>query len=199
MEKKLETTISFYDEKYAESTVNLNMGELYAHVEKYLPKGASVLDAGCGSGRDSKHFIEAGYDVTAFDASETMCKCASQLIRQEVRKLTFQEMDYTECFDGIWACASLLHVSKSEIISVLHKIYTAIKPGGVLYASWKYGENEWIEGNSGRFFCNMNENSLLQYFQQFSNFVIEEIWQTKDVSGTENPQIWINIIVKRNR
>ena len=114
MRQELETTIAFYDEQYAESTVHLNMQKFYDRFEKYLPEGASVLDAGCGSGRDSKHFMERGYTVTAFDASETMCECASKLTGQEVRKLTFQEMDYHDCFDGIWACASLLHVQKNN-------------------------------------------------------------------------------------
>lgn len=82
------------------------MQQFYNCFEKYLPEDASVLDAGCGSGRDSKHFIEKGYTVTAFDASETMCECASKFTGQEERKLTFQEMDYQNCFDGIRACAS---------------------------------------------------------------------------------------------
>ena len=93
--------IAFYDEQYAECTAHLDMQKLYDRFEKYLPEGASVLDAGCGSGRDSKHFIEKGYTVTAFDASGIMCEYASMLTGQEVRKLTFQEMDYQDCFDGI--------------------------------------------------------------------------------------------------
>lgn len=105
MRQELETTIAFYDEQYAESTAHLDMQKLYDRFEKYLSEGASVLDAGCGSGRDSKHFIEKGYTVTAFDASGIMCEYASKLTGQEVRKLAFQEMDYQDCFDGIWAYA----------------------------------------------------------------------------------------------
>ena len=133
MRQELETTIAFYDEKYAESTAHLDMHQFYDRFEKYLPEGASVLDAGCGSGRDSKHFIERGYTVTAFDASETMCKCASKLIGQEVRKLTFQEMDYHDCFDGIWACASLLHVPEEQLMTVLSNLFLSLRNGGVLY------------------------------------------------------------------
>lgn len=78
-------------------------------------------------GRDSKHFIEKGYTVTAFDASGIMCEYASKLTGQEVRKLTFQEIDYQDCFDGIWACASLLHVLEDEMVTVLKNIAAALK------------------------------------------------------------------------
>ena len=155
MRQELETTIAFYDEKYAESTAHLDMQQFYDRFEKYLPEGASVLDAGCGSGRDSKHFIEKGYTVTAFDASETMCECASKMTGLEVRKLTFQEMDYKDCFDGIWACASLLHVPENELSIVLSKLFLSLRDGGVLYASWKCGEAERVEDSSGRFFSDM--------------------------------------------
>ena len=149
MRQELETTIAFYDEQYAESTAHLDMQKLYDRFEKYLSEGASVLDAGCGSGRDSKHFIEKGYTVTAFDASGIMCEYASKLTGQEVRKLTFQEMDYQDCFDGIWACASLLHVPEDELVSVIKKVIVALKPGGVLYASWKYGKGTRFDDHSG--------------------------------------------------
>lgn len=197
MRQEIETTIAFYDEKYAESTAHLDMQQFYDRFEKYLPEGASVLDAGCGSGRDSKHFIERGYTVTAFDASETMCECASKLTGQEVRKLTFQEMDYHDCFDGIWACASLLHVPEDELTIVLSKLFLSLRDGGVLYASWKCGEAERVEGSSGRFFSDMNETLLTQYLQLMDNSELEEIWYTKDVRNNYVSQNWINAIVKK--
>jgi len=197
MRQELETTIAFYDEKYAESTAHLDMQQFYDRFEKYLPEGASVLDAGCGSGRDSKHFIEKGYTVTAFDASETMCECASKMTGLEVRKLTFQEMDYKDCFDGIWACASLLHVPENELSIVLSKLFLSLRDGGVLYASWKCGEAERVEDSSGRFFSDMNKTLLTQYLRLMDNSELEEIWYTKDVRNNYVSQNWINAIVKK--
>lgn len=199
MRQELETTIAFYDEQYAESTAHLDMQKLYDRFEKYLPEGASVLDAGCGSGRDSKHFIEKGYTVTAFDASGIMCEYALMLTGQEVRKLTFQEMDYQDCFDGIWACASLLHVPEDELVSVIKKVIAALKPGGVLYASWKYGKGTRFDDHSGRLFCDMDENNIIRYFSDKDGIQIEEIWETNDVRENINSQIWLNIIVKKCR
>lgn len=199
MRQELETTIAFYDEQYAESTAHLDMQKLYDRFEKYLPEGASVLDAGCGSGRDSKHFIEKGYIVTAFDASGIMCEYASMLTGQEVRKLTFQEMDYQDCFDGIWACASLLHVPEDELVSVIKKVIAALKPGGVLYASWKYGKGTRFDDHSCRLFCDMDENNIIRYFSDKDGIQIEETWETNDVRENINSQIWLNIIVKKCR
>ena len=199
MRQELETTIAFYDEQYAESTAHLDMQKLYDRFEKYLPEGASVLDAGCGSGRDSKHFIEKGYTVTAFDASGIMCEYASMLTGQEVRKLTFQEMDYQDCFDGIWACASLLHVPEDELVSVIKKVIAALKPAGVLYASWKYGKGTRFDDHSCRLFCDMDENNIIRYFSDKDGIQIEEIWETNDVRENINSQIWLNIIVKKCR
>lgn len=199
MRQELETTIAFYDEQYAESTAHLDMQKLYDRFEKYLPEGASVLDAGCGSGRDSKHFIEKGYTVTAFDASGIMCEYASMLTGQEVRKLTFQEMDYQDCFDGIWACASLLHVLEDELVSVIKKVIAALKPGGVLYASWKYGKGTRFDDHSCRLFCDMDENNIIRYFSDKDGIQIEETWETNDVRENINSQIWLNIIVKKCR
>ena len=199
MRQELETTIAFYDEQYAESTAHLDMQKLYDRFEKYLPEGASVLDAGCGSGRDSKHFIEKGYTVTAFDASGIMCEYASMLTGQEVRKLTFQEMDYQDCFDGIWACASLLHVPEDELVSVIKKVIAALKPGGVLYASWKYGKGTRFDDHAGRLSCDMDENNIIRYFSDKDGIQIEEIWETNDVRENINSQIWLNIIVKKCR
>ena len=196
MRQEIETTIAFYDEKYAESTAHLDMQQFYDRFEKYLPEGASVLDAGCGSGRDSKHFIERGYTVTAFDASETMCECASKLTGQEVRKLTFQEMDYHDCFDGIWACASLLHVSKDEIEAVLKKLTTALIQGGILYASWKYGNVERID-TAGRFFCDMSIEQIDKLCEGIKNLRIVESWFTFDVRLNQKEQRWVNIIIQR--
>lgn len=138
-------TITYYDDPanaYADQTVNADMSAIYERFQKYLAPGAAVLDAGCGSGRDSLHFIKAGYAVTAIDASQKMCAFASRLLQQEVQQLRFQELDYDACFDGIWACASLLHVPEWQQAEVFRRLMCALVPGGVLYASWKYGEAE---------------------------------------------------------
>ena len=136
------STIAFYDEhadEFYAGTVGADIGELYDAFLPLLPDGARILDAGCGSGRDSRAFLDRGYEVTAFDASAALVEKASALLGRPVRRLTFQEMDYTEAFEGVWACASLLHVPRAEFDAVLARLARALVPGGVAFLSFKYG------------------------------------------------------------
>ena len=118
------------------------MSEQYGKYLQWLSKGSKILDLGCGSGRDSKFFIERGFDVTPVDGSGEMCLRAEKIIGKKVRKLTFDELDYDGVFDGVWACASLLHVKKDEMNETLKRVSRSMKPDGVLYISFRYGDDE---------------------------------------------------------
>ena len=154
-------SLDYYDahaKEYAELTVRADMSPAYDRFLAYLPAGAAILDAGCGSGRDSLCFMKKGYDVTMLDASEGMCNCAEELTGQKALCMGFHEIEFADRFDGIWACASLLHVSEKELENVLAIFHRALKRDGVLYASWKYGEAERCDGE--RFYCDMTEEKL---------------------------------------
>ena len=213
-------TIAYYDDPsnaYADQTVYADMSAIYERFEKYLAPGAAVLDAGCGSGRDSLHFMRAGYVVTAIDASHEMCAFASRLLQQE---------DYDACFDGIWACASLLHVPERQQPEVFYRLMRALVPGGVLYASWKYGETERTEAASGRLFCDMTEQrveALVKEAMRAESFPkpighpmnlggdqalrtdgqpawtvsIEACWISEDVRADRRSQQWLNVIFRK--
>ena len=193
-------TIEYYDDPahaYADLTVDADMRAIYARFQRYLPSGAAVLDAGCGSGRDSLHFLKSGYAVTAIDASQEMCGYASRLLQQEVRQLRFQELDYEACFDAIWACASLLHVPETQQGEVFRRLMRALVPGGVLYASWKYGVTERIEAASGRLFCDMTEQRAEALAQSTAGVRIEECWVSEDVRADRRSQQWLNVVFRR--
>ena len=152
---------SYYDahaKEYAALTVRADMSPAYDRFLAYLPAGAAILDAGCGSGRDSLCFMKKGYDLTMLDASEGMCNCAEELTGQKALCMGFHEIEFADRFNGIWACASLLHVSEKELENVLAIFHRALKRDGVLYASWKYGEAERCDGE--RFYCDMTEEKL---------------------------------------
>src|SRR5690606_27582755 len=150
--------------EFFESTVNVDMTEHYLEFLRLVPQGGRILDAGCGSGRDSLYFINRGYRVTAFDASPVLAQMSSELIGQPVAVILFQDFVFDVEFDGIWACVSLLHVTRREMPDVLERLTMAMKPGGVLYASFKYGD--WEGERNGRFFIDYDELSfqlLLRY------------------------------------
>ena len=134
-------TLSYYDEmakEFCENTVNADISAQRDRFLGYLKDGASILDFGCGSGRDTKAFLDLGYKIAAIDGSSELCKVASEYTGIEVKNMLFQELDDIEKYDGIWACSSILHVSKKELKSVLEKMATALKDGGVIYTSFKF-------------------------------------------------------------
>jgi SAM-dependent methyltransferase len=120
-----------------------------------LPPGGHVLDAGCGSGRDAKLFAEWGFQVTATEAAPSLAALASAHAGLQVRVMTFDQIEWVETFDGVWACASLLHVPRADLPDALRRLARALAPRGVLFMSFKYGREE-REAN-GRRFTDMDE------------------------------------------
>ncbi len=125
-------------EDFVESTLLVDMLPLYQHFLPLLPEQAHILDAGCGSGRDARYFIEQGCEITAFDASTRIAALAEDVIGQAVYVERLQDIQYNNQFDGIWACASLLHVPAMELVDVFRRLSYALKPNGLIYCSFKY-------------------------------------------------------------
>ncbi len=140
-------TLRYYSShaaNFVENTSTLDLTDLYQSFLAELKSGAHILDAGCGSGRDAKAFLSRGYRVTAFDASPQMAEITTAITGQECKILSFAEMEFSEAFDGVWACASLLHVPKRQLSNVMRRCVRALRPGGVFYLSLKEGEGERV-------------------------------------------------------
>lgn len=188
-------SIEYYNQNaadYFEQTVDINMQEFWDRFIELLPEGGSILDLGCGSGRDSAYFISCGFDVTAMDASEEMCDLASIHIGQDVLKLSFDEMDFDEVFDGIWACASLLHVPSDNIDKVFTKVIKSMKINGILFMSFKYGEFEGAR--DGRYYTDYRSKPLKELIARHGLELID-IQKCED-SNRDNV-IWINAFARR--
>ena len=102
----MEGTIDFYNlnaENFIENTQNVDMHLAQDKFLQLLNDGAAILDFGCGSGRDTKYFLEKGYLVTATDGSVELCRLASVFTGIEVKEMLFQELDDMDAYDGIWA------------------------------------------------------------------------------------------------
>lgn len=192
------STIDFYNKNaqaYFESTVELDMSRLYAPFLERLRPGAKVLDAGCGSGRDSLFFKSQGFKVTAFDASEEMVRLASQLLGQPVLHMTFEDLNLPDEYDGIWACASLLHVERTQLPAVIAELAKYLKPGGVFYMSFKYGNEEnWKDG---RYFNCLDEDHLLTILQYLPELTVEGMFITTDVRPDRKVERWLNAYVTK--
>lgn len=159
-------TLNYYNqnaETFVSSTVSVDFKSTQ---DKFLNElqGKEILDFGCGSGRDTKYFQEAGYDVTVTDGMSELCKLASEYTGPQVQQMLFHELNDDEKCDGIWACSSLLHLPIDELRSVVKKMVTALKPNGIIYTSFKYGE---FEGErDGRYFTDFT----VETFTTFSEY-----------------------------
>ena len=196
----VDTTIQYYEEhaeKFTTNTINADMESIRSRFLTYLPAGCRILDFGCGTGRDSKAFLDLGYDVAAIDGSESMCGIAQSLTGFPVRCLDFR--DYTseegEVYEGIWACASLLHLKKDELLPVMKVLSQALIPGGAFYVSFKYGT---FEGErNGRHFTDFTLEEFREFIKRIPELSVAEYWVTGDVRPGRGDERWLNIVLQR--
>jgi SAM-dependent methyltransferase len=169
-------TLAIYDntaQRYVENTQAMDVSADRNKFLEYVPRGGLILDVGSGSGRDSLAFLETGYRVEAIDGSAGLAELASKKIGQPVRVLLFEQIDYVETFDGIFAYFSLIHLPPAHLVNVMNRLYRALKPGQVLYMRMSYGEKEFEK--DGRYFNAFTETSLREFIETNTPFEIAEI------------------------
>lgn len=178
-------------EQFFQDTVAVDMGPLYKRFLAYVPSGAIILDAGCGSGRDALAFKRLGYPVHAFDASEALAHKASELLGQPVARQSFEQFDEVARYGGIWACASLLHLPEKKLPDAFERLWNALLPGGVLYCSFKFGDRERVK--DGRHFTDANEARLQQWTQHLQDCE-QQSWITEDQRPGREER-WLNFLL----
>jgi len=193
-----EETLDYYEQNsqaYFDETVHVEFGETHRKFTAFLKPGASILDFGCGSGRDTLAFLKQGYTVVATDGSEQLCGLASHLTGQSVRHLLFNDLDYIQRFDGIWACSSILHLPKEELTDAFRKMAQALKAGGVVYTSFKYGVFEGIR--NGRWFTDMTWESFSAFNERAGVFSVADHWLSCDVRPKRGNEQWLNLLLAK--
>ena len=181
-------------QKYASDTVDVDMAALRQRFLTHVPAGGRLIDAGCGSGRDSKVFHDLGYRVLPFDDSGEMCLLAEELIGIPVACGTFDQLECNFCVHGIWACASLLHVPRWQLPEILVNFRRNLRRRGVLYASFKYGTEERTD-DEGRYFNDVTPETFRRVVEGVDGFAIEDVWVTDD----QRPNFagrWVNALLR---
>lgn len=192
-------TLDYYNQNadaFAAGTISVDFKQKQDKFIGRLQAGDYILDFGCGSGRDTKYFLESGMKVDATDGSEELCKIASKYTGIKVRQMLFQELDEYEKYDGIWACSSILHLPKDELKQVLIKMAAALNAGGIIYTSFKYGDYEGER--NGRYFTDFTIDLFTDFIQDVKHLKLIECWITGDVRLGRGEEKWLNLILQRN-
>jgi 2-polyprenyl-3-methyl-5-hydroxy-6-metoxy-1,4-benzoquinol methylase len=190
-------TLAYYDQhanEFIERTAGLSMAHLYEPFLALVPAGGRILDAGCGSGRDAAEFARRGFSVTAFDGSAQMARLASERSGLHVLHLTFEKIAWRAEFDGVWACASLLHVPSEQVSDALDRLVRSLRPGGVLFVSVKAGN---FEGQrEGRWFSDRSPSALHDLLADTADLEVIRIWEADDVRPGLASK-WVNSLAAR--
>jgi SAM-dependent methyltransferase len=192
----LDSTLRYYNEhaeEFCANTFSLDMSELYRPFLERVPEGGRILDAGCGSGRDALAFSQLGYEVEAFDASAEIVQIAREQTGLDIKVDTFESFRFDEPFDGIWACASLLHLSETELVPCLIRMRDALAPGGVMYASFKLGDG--MKNRGDRAFLDLTRDGIIDMVAQVSDLEVAQLWVTDDLRPGRVFQKWANALV----
>ncbi|TGN41183.1 DUF3427 domain-containing protein [Marinobacter confluentis] len=194
----MKDTLAYYDSNanaFVDSTFEVSMDELY---QEFLPQvidGGHILDAGCGSGRDALFFAQCGYRVSAFDGSKAVANLARQKTGLKVQHRSFEDINESNTYDAVWACASLLHLPAADVPGAISRLWKALKPDGLLYVSFKVGSGERVD--KGRHFTDANELIAKEWVEGLPETEACRMWRTDD-QRPERKEQWLNILLSKS-
>lgn len=189
-------TIDFYNqnsERYDKTTFSLKLEIPWIEFTSRVKPSGRILDVGCGSGRDMRHFIDLGYYVEGIEPSREMAKIARSRTGAIIHEIAAEQIDFNSQFDGVWACASLLHVDRSKMEETYNSIMRSLKHSGVFYFSLKSGVGI-VRKEDGRLFANYSSNEIEELVAARSDAKSFVSWESSDALNTINTK-WLNFIV----
>ena len=188
---------AFYREniaRYSLQAESVRLTPIYDFFLSGLPSGARILDAGCGTGRDSLEFIRRGCQVVAIDSSaEMVAYCRQRGV--DARLKTFEAMGVQRAFDGIWASASLLHISRRQITRILKILSRTLRPDGKIFISLKEGAGEGLAAD-GRYASFYSFGEFRALLRSLPGIEVVHGWRSaKAKAVAETP--WIGFVAKK--
>lgn len=195
----LRGTLGYYERNakaYSKATLDRDLSSTYDRFLRRLGSNARILDAGSGSGRDCRAFRDLGYDVTGFDASSELCRLSRRVTDAPIRQLRFEDFDERGQYDGIWACASLLHVPKRQLADAVGRLVRGLRAGGVMYMSFKDGSGERVAPD-GRFYTDLTSDELRELVRGNRSIGISDLWTNTGADGAGRRTVWQNVLVEK--
>ena len=210
-------TLRYYEdhaEEFTANTIDADMKDIRSRFLSHLPAGARILDFGCGTGRDTKAFLDLAYEVAALDGSPSLCRIAGEYTGIPVQCMDFREYSPAE---EIYAVnrqyplvsfrrirqryglgpvrSCLVHHHHRNMFPVMQELGKAMKAGAVLYASFKYGDREGER--NGRYFTDFTPDGFREFMKMLPEFRLAEQWVTGDVRPGRGDERWLNMILER--
>jgi SAM-dependent methyltransferase len=193
-----QSTTAFYEahaQEYFDRTFSADLSPLYDRFLTYVKPGGRILDAGSGSGRDLKALHARGYDLVGIDSSPTLAKIAAEFSGTTCLVMRLEDLALEGQFDAAWACASLLHIQKRKLLSVLRRLRMTLAQGGILFVSVQLGEGEQ-QLPDGRYFAYYTSDEFTRYLYR-AGFSVEQTWTSEDSLQSRRGIRWLNIIAHR--
>ena len=196
MKPEIDPTRKSYDQfavQAADRFWGFELTETWEDFDHSLPRGAKVADIGCGPGRDTAQFNQRGFWATGLDYSigilqEAMRRAPAPYLQGDMRTLPYAP----ESFEGVWACASLLHLPRDQAPGVLAEIWRIMKPQGSLYLALKEGQGNYWDTKEGERFFTLFQEDEMRNMLQAAGF---EIHRVVINPGEDAP--WLNIFARK--
>lgn len=193
---EVDGNLRFYRDQaqaYFESTAHLDLAAVRAKLTRRLSPGARLVEAGCGSGRDTKAFALEGFDVQAFDASPELVALAREHTGLSVACSTFEQWEAPPEFDAVWACSSLVHLDAPRLEDALSRLVRSLKPNGWLYTNFKTGSSPEAT-EDGRRFHRATESEVRALLAR-QGLCLHELWTTASLRSSSVE--WLNVLATK--
>lgn len=187
---------NYYDDNaktFIENTLNLDMTSFYKRFENHADQKKTLLDIGCGPGRDLKYFAKK-YQALGLEPSSVLAEHARTYADVDVVNSKLEDFETDQTFDMIWACASLLHIPRKDLSNAFLKISTLMNSEGIFYCSFKYGTKEEIRDI--RHFTDMTEE-LLDEVLKATSLKVLDFWKSQDVRPGRENEFWGNWVLTK--
>lgn len=192
------STLAFYDanaQSYLGSRPDEVTPELGPFLDR-LPRGARILELGCGGGSDAAYMLHRGFALVPTDGSPAMAALAARRLDCPVATMRFDQLDAEQSFDAVVACAALLHVPKDQLSPVIGRIWRALEPGGWHFASFKTGGTEGADEH-GRHYNQVTGADLDRLYAGAGDWESVAQEETMGVGYFSKPSRWLHLTARR--
>lgn len=177
---------------YHQKTFHIDPSSFLEPLIRHLTPGDTLLDVGCGSGRDLLWLKEHGFKVTGFERSEGLAALAQKCVGCEIIGGDFETFDFSEqTFDAILLSGSLVHIPHAQLEVVFGRVMSGLDEGGKVLVSLKEGQGSSIDGD-GRIFYLWQNEALRDIFSRHGFTVLE---YHRAVSKVNSGDTWLSYVL----